>query len=433
MNDNSTPRRTRGKARPKPPRKDFPLGIHKGTGYWCKKVKGRVHYFGRVADDPKGVAALEEWNRVKEDLYAEREPRAKADELSVADLCNQFLTHHGERRDHGEISPRTFQGLYGTCAIVVDVFGRGRAVADLAPPDFGTLRKKLAETRGLVALRNEIARTRSVFKFAFDNDLILRPVKFGSMFGKPSKDAVSRAREEHRSKFGDKMFESHEIRAILAEAPQPLRSMILLAANGGFGQSDLARLPIRAVDLDKGWIDFARVKTGVPRRVPLWPESVEAIREWLPIRAQIKAKDKGDAGLVFLTCQGNRWVRLPATRCPTDSVGLAFNKVLKKLAMKRPRVSFYALRHGFETVAGETADQIAVDAIMGHKPQGMSATYRERIGDDRLRRVVDHVRQWLFAADDAPEKADQGTDAPEPADAQDDEPDAGFTLKLFAG
>jgi len=34
---------------------------------------------------------------------------------------------------------------------------------------------------------------------------------------------------------------------------------------------------------------------------------------------------------------------------------------------------------------------------MGHVPQGMGAYYRERISDDRLRRVTDHVRGWLFA------------------------------------
>ena len=61
-----------------------------------------------------------------------------------------------------------------------------------------------------------------------------------------------------------------------------------------------------------------------------------------------------------------------------------FGKVLRKLGVKRPRLGFYGLRHGFETVAGETADQMAVDYLMGHKPKGMSGVYRERIGNDRL-------------------------------------------------
>jgi hypothetical protein len=39
---------------------------------------------------------------------------------------------------------------------------------------------------------------------------------------------------------------------------------------------------------------------------------------------------------------------------------------------------------------------VAVDAIMGHSREDMASVYRERIGDDRLRAVAEHVRKWLF-------------------------------------
>ncbi|MCH9017480.1 MAG: MoaD/ThiS family protein [Chloroflexi bacterium] len=55
--------------------------------------------------------------------------------------------------------------------------------------------------------------------------------------------------------------------------------MVLIAANTGFGNTDLASIPAKSVDLDGGWVDFARVKNGIRRRIPLWPETVEAIRE----------------------------------------------------------------------------------------------------------------------------------------------------------
>lgn len=109
-----------------------------------------------------------------------------------------------------------------------------------------------------------------------------------------------------------------------------------------------------------------------------------------------RAKDPADAGLLFLTCRGARWVTMNAKGAPKDAIGQEFNKVLCRLGLKRPRLSYYALRHGFETVAGATADQVAVDSIMGHVPQGMAGAYRERVDDDRLRRVTDHVRSWLF-------------------------------------
>lgn len=83
-----------------------------------------------------------------------------------------------------------------------------------------------------------------------------------------------------------------------------------------------------------------------------------------------------------------------------NSVTLEFGKLLIKLGIKREGVNFYALRHTFETIAGETADQAAVDRIMGHEGNGIATVYREwnrdQREDDRLQQVTDHVRNWLF-------------------------------------
>jgi integrase len=79
-----------------------------------------------------------------------------------------------------------------------------------------------------------------------------------------------------------------------------------------------------------------------------------------------------------------------------DAVACEMTKLLTRLDIKRERVGFYALRHTFETIAGETRDQIAVNAVMGHADQTMAAAYREHISDERLQAVVNHVRAWLF-------------------------------------
>lgn len=274
----STRRRAGGKApsgqqptKPKKNGKKFVLGVHKGTGYWCKKISGHVYYFGRVCDDPKGEAALEQYLAEKDDFEAGREPRDKTDELTVADLANKFIDHHKARRDNAQISPRTFRGYYDTTEGVVKAFGRNRLVTDLVPDDFRKLRAKLANRLGLVALRNEIQRVRSLFKFGFDAGAIVTPVRFGRGFDRPTTEAVDRERELHRAERGDRMFEAEEIRQILngktltdddgnerfiPRAKQPLRAMVLLAANCGFGPTDLASLPTRAVDLDSGWVTF---------------------------------------------------------------------------------------------------------------------------------------------------------------------------------
>ena len=48
------------------------------------------------------------------------------------------------------------------------------------------------------------------------------------------------------------------------------------------------------------------------------------------------------------------------------------------------------------TIADEARDQPAANSIMGHADESMAAAYRERISDERLRAVTDHVRGWLF-------------------------------------
>ena len=75
-------------------------------------------------------------------------------------------------------------------------------------------------------------------------------------------------------------------------------------------------------------------------------------------------------------------------------------KLLDQLKLHRPGLGFYALRHTFETIAGGSRDQVAVNHIMGHADQSMAEVYREHIEDDRLVAVTDHVWDWLFAEDD---------------------------------
>ena len=150
---------------------DYPLFPHQ-NGRWAKKVRGKLHYYGKIADDAKGEAALLKWLDEKDDLLAGRTPRAKGAGLTVGELCDRFLQSKDKRLESGEITYRTRQDYEQTTNRIVAQFGKNRLVSDLAGDDFETLRASIVKTRGPVALGNEVQRVRTVFKFAYDEGLI---------------------------------------------------------------------------------------------------------------------------------------------------------------------------------------------------------------------------------------------------------------------
>jgi len=106
-----------------------------------------------------------------------------------------------------------------------------------------------------------------------------------------------------------------------------------------------------------------------------------------------RKEHRGGAGVLFVTKYGAPWHVDGATGNPISS---AFRKLLNKLDLYREGLSFYALRHSFQTVADECGDYLATKRIMGHADRSISDLYRERFSDDRLVKVIEHVHAWLF-------------------------------------
>jgi integrase len=369
--------------KPRKPHPNFPLFAH-AAGVWAKKVKQHLHYFGPWSD-PEG--ALKRWLEQKDDLLAGRTPRPKTEGLALRDLADRFLTAKKHLADTGEITLRTYTDYYTTCRSVITVLGKDRRLTDLAGDDFDHLRRCLAKTRGHVTLGNEINRVRILFKFAYDAELIDHPIRYGASFKRPSKKVIRIA----RAKAGPRMFEANELRAILDVAPMPMKAMILMGINCGFGNADCANLPVKALDLEANWVRFPRPKTDIDRRCPLWPKTAAALQEAIDSRPA--PKDDKDASLAFITKYGRSWAGSTTTTRPLSA---EFHKLLVKLKLHRAGLGFYALRHIFETIGGDSRDQVAVDFIMGHSRNDLASAYRERINDARLIAVTEHVRKWLF-------------------------------------
>ncbi|HKB01714.1 MAG TPA: hypothetical protein VKD90_05820 [Gemmataceae bacterium] len=374
--------------------KRFPLWKHRGTGLWCKKHKGEFYYFGADKD-----AALKRYLAEWTDILAGRKPRQDANALTVKELVNTFLNARRDKVNSGELTPRTWAEYHLAADRIVDCFGRSRAVSDLRPADFGKLRATVARTLGPAALSKFVTLTKTIFAFGFDAELMAAPVRYGGEFDKPPKKLMRLVRHQR----GRRLIPAADLWKLLDAAGVQLRAMLLLGINAGFGQKDCSDLQRSALEIRPAWIDSPRLKTGISRCAPLWPETAEALAE--VHRTRPDPRDPADADCVFITSHGRRWCRHKPRQndkgeelrgLNLDAVAFEFRKLCTATKVKAPGGP-YTLRHTFRTVADEVKDKPAIDLIMGHADHSVSDYYREHVADERLAAVVNHVRTWLLA------------------------------------
>lgn len=142
------------------------------------------------------------------------------------------------------------------------------------------------------------------------------------------------------------------------------------------------------LDNSTGWLDYARAKTAVPRRIPLWPETVAALRAVAAARPA--PSDPADERFAFIGPRGESYIG--AVIASTEET----QRVSKRPALPVGRST--TCERTFQTVAEASRDLSAVQSVMGHAAAAgdMDAIYRQGASDDRLRAVVDVVRAWLF-------------------------------------
>lgn len=382
---------------PKKPSRDFPLTPHP-CGSWCKKIAGKLRYFGPWADPD---AARKRYDEFAASVRAGRMPRPVPDgSVKVNEVCNRFVTYQHTQAQLGQIKLRSFRNFKSIVGRFADYVGKSMTVGEIHPEVFAAYRQKELKALGVDAIRKHASIIRQMFGWAYQQDYIDQPVKFGAGF-------KVKAKPPGRVK----LFTPDEVRRIIDAAPATLKAMVLLAINCGFGQTDLGNLPESAVSLTAGFIDFPRPKTGTPRRCPLWPETVQAMRDALAVRP--RPADAADAGLFFLTNRGTKFVRETARMKEgviqsvliVDSIGPIFAKLMGrcgiwKLTAKGNGESdgrnFYTFRRTHRTWTDECGDEAAADLLMGHTRRGMARVYVQQIQDSRLKALTDHLRSKVF-------------------------------------
>lgn len=350
-------------AKPMKPHPDFPLFAH-NNGQWAKKIKGRMAYFGPWANHK---VALKRY-------HAEMDgPPA-----SLKAAVDRYLLAQERLQVSGEITQRHHRMVEWSLNKLVAQIGPAKSIARLTSDDYGMWRAAIATTNGAVSLNCHVTRVRAFLNWCKREKIISELPAWDSL-KKPSRAQLRRARINR----GSKMFSPEELRELIRSSDPQLHAMILLALNAGLGNEDLAQL--RTCNIQDTWLDYPRPKTGIERRVPLWPETCEAL-------AAIRPKD----GYVFTTQYGSPWTS--KSKMGSDSpISAKFTKLCKRLDLHKQGRGFYSLRHVCATIGGESGDYAAIEYIMGHAPDSsdMAAIYRERMADSRLLAVVAHIREWV--------------------------------------
>ncbi|MDF1844556.1 MAG: hypothetical protein P1U77_24335 [Rubripirellula sp.] len=239
-------------------------------GYWCKKFKGKQYNFGPW-DDPQG--ALKAWREFEaKHVLGMASTVAKDGSITLRQMVNEFLDGKQRKCNRGDLSPRTLKQYADSAKWFVPAMGPERLVETIGPADFTRVRHDFPARWGISYSDALVMHVRTMLKFAYDNDLIDKPVRYGSDWSKAPK---KRARLERHSKHSKESTKAETL-ALIDTAPLQIKAMILLGLKCGYGNLDCSRL--RTTDLNGVWLDLPRGKTGEPRRAWLWKETRDAIK-----------------------------------------------------------------------------------------------------------------------------------------------------------
>jgi integrase len=360
----------------------FPLTRHP-TGQYCKKINGKIYYFGK-----NKKLALQKYLAQATYLHGGQASAQKVSNsrMTLKHLCALYLDYQHSKVRAGDLGATHYNDQIYSLDKFMAFIGKGKRIRSISTLDLQGYKRKLQSGRGSAHRLNiHIGAMKAMFHWARRND-VLQDV--------PNIDAVSRTRIVHHEMF---TFSSDQIKKLLRAANSKMKAMILLGLNCGFGCTDCARLKWPDIDLDNGRVQLPRSKTGVSRNLPLWPETIEALKK-LPISGQ----------LVFYTTEGHPWVRTSlkikedgSERYATvNAVTSMFARLLKKTRIEVPKgTGFYALRRTAATLAARSGDPFAVQRLLGHVNLDMATRYVQDISE-QTDKAIENSRRHVFMNED---------------------------------
>ena len=356
----------------------FPLTFHP-TGQYCKKIKGKIYYFG---SDKK--QALERYLNQATYLHGHQENLQKPteDHMTLKQLCEMYLKYQYSKLQANDLTANHHNEQIGSLNKLVAFLGQNRKIKSISTLDLQNYKRKLQKNHGSVYRLNlHISILKAIFHWARKND-ILENI--------PNIDAISRGKIIHQQRV---TFNSDQITQLLSVADVKMRAMIWLGLNCGFGCTDCAELKWADLDMVNARVKLPRRKTGISRNLPLWPETVESL-EKIPKAGK----------LVFYTSRGNPFIRTllkddgngNGKYTTLNTITTKFSRLIKKSGLDVPKgTGFYTLRRTAATIAARSGDPFAVQRLLGHADLQMATRYVQDVSA-QTDRVIENSRRYVI-------------------------------------
>ena len=358
----------------------FPLTLHP-TGQYCKKVKGKMYYFG---SDKK--QALEKYLDQATYLHGcqnnLQQQKPTSDNMTLKQLCDMYLKYQYSKLQANDLTASHHNEQIGSLNKLMAFLGQNIDINNISTLDLQNYKRRIQKSQVSVCRLNlHISIMKALFHWARKNDVLVNI---------PNIDAVSRGKIVHHEKF---TFDPEQVNKLLSAADVKMRAMIWLGLNCGFGCTDCSELKWSDLDFVSARVKLARKKTGILRDLPLWPETVKSL-EKIPKTGK----------LVFYTSRGNPYIQ---TLLKTDgdengkyttlnTITTKFSRLIKKSGLVVPKgTGFYSLRRTAATIAARSGDPFAVQRLLGHADLQMATRYVQNVSA-QTDRVIEKSRMYLI-------------------------------------
>lgn len=192
----------------------FPLTLHP-TGQYCKKIKGKIRYFG--TDKKK---ALEKYLAQATYLHGAQSLVQKTSngKMTLKQLCDLYLHYQNSRVLVGDITAKHYNDLKYSLSRFMAFLGQGCRIESISTLDLQNYKHKLQNSYASVDRQNlHIGLMKAMFHWARKNDVLERI---------PNIDAISKDRVVHKEMY---TFNQQQIRKLLSFPDVKMRAMISYA------------------------------------------------------------------------------------------------------------------------------------------------------------------------------------------------------------